>query len=121
MTICIVLDGFHRGETAILANAPPVLRLYRPRTVTTCECNPDSFYESGPTEPAIDVLKIAFRSIDGEVALYSTDGKSAHILSRGWVQRQDAVPFYREQELLYVGCRDHRAWPTVPLIEEGSK
>lgn len=113
MTTCIVLDGWHKGETVILASAPTTLRLYRPPVVTTCECNPDSYCESGPTDEHIDTLKLAFRSIDGETALYSTDGKSGHIVgAREWVVPADkAGYFYKPQALLYVGCRDHRAWP----------
>lgn len=110
MTTCIVLDGWHRGETLILADAPPTIKLYRPRVTTVCECNPDSTYETEPATARVDTLLLAFRSVDREVALYSTDGKSHHILARGWVMRQDSGPFYKEHELLYVGCRDHRAF-----------
>lgn len=107
-----MLNGWHRGETLILSDAPPTIRLYRPRVMTTCECNPDSYYESGPTDATIDTLLLAFRSVDREVALYSTDGKSRHIMDRGWVTRQENEGwFYKPHELLYVGCRDHRAWP----------
>lgn len=113
MTTCIVLDGWHKGETLILNGAPSTIRLYRPPVVTTCYCNPDSYYESGATTEKVDVLQLAFRSVDGEVALYSTDGKSHHILAREWVARADDALgfFYKPQALLYVGCRDHRAWP----------
>lgn len=107
---CIVLDGFHKGETAILPSAPPILNLYRPPTVTTCECNPDSYYETDVSGARIDSLKLAFRSIDGATALYSTDGKSSHILNRGWIMRKGGGNFYRDNELIHVHCRDERAW-----------
>jgi len=111
--LCIVLDGWHLGETLMLPSpAPPSINLYRPRVVTTCECSPNDYYESAPTSAAFDTLKLAFRSIDGETALYSTDGSSRPITNRGWVAPRDGrAMFYKPNDLLYVGCRDHRAWP----------
>jgi len=110
MTTCIVLDGWHKGETVLLDKPWPTLRLLRPPVVTECWCNEEVPYISDVTTQRIDTLLLAFRSVDGEVALYSTDGKSCHILDRAWTQKADGGPFYREQELIYVGCRDRRAW-----------
>jgi hypothetical protein len=118
--LCIVLDGWHTGETLILPAAPPSINLYRPSVVTTCECNPDSYYESESSAAQIDRLLLAFRSIDGETALYTTDGKSRAITARGWVAPKDGGMFYKPTELLYVGCRDHRAWPEYSIQENKS-
>lgn len=105
MIRCIVLDGWHKGHMVDLPEPRQVISLIRPRVITFDDCCDGS--EVADVSSNKHDYSLAFRSVDGEVALYSTDGKSKHIYNqRDWITTADGK--WAEQPL-YVGIHDPRA------------
>lgn len=105
----VILDGWHRGEVIRLPNPGPTVRLLKPPVITVCDCNadfaPDEF---GPTDSEMITYHVAFLSVDGDVALYSTNGKSMNFFDR-FIHHYQAKPYSRTETLRF-GCHDPKAW-----------
>jgi hypothetical protein len=111
MVHCIIIDGWHKGHMIDMPELRMIISLIRPPVVTIDDCCDGSEVANVPTGK-VD-YQLAFRSIDGDVALYSTNGKSSQIYEfRDWIMPVDSN--WREQPL-HVGIHDPRA-----VMEAGS-
>ena len=113
---CIVLDGWHKGHQVVLPDVLPTLSLIRPEVVTMDYCCDGEEFTRAPSNR--HDYKLAFYSVDGKTALYSTDGSSKPITKRDWI-----VPNAKNwaEQPLYVGMHDPRsvtAPPSPPVTKE---
>lgn len=105
---CIILDGWHKGEMFDVAEARPDVRLPRPAYTIVCECDPYQPQQEYPQESRMDTYSLAFRSLDGQVALYSLGGKSDAVWRNvgNLIRRERPVGLHT----IYIDCHDERAW-----------
>lgn len=118
MVNCIVLDGWHKGHMIRLPNTPQEIHLLRPRTITIDDCCDGEKVADIPKGQ--DTYILAMGSIDGDTALYSSDGSSKSM----WENKRWVVPNDKNwiEEDLYVGIHDHRASvDSSSLIRNGDK
>lgn len=105
---CIVIDGYHRGHAVEMQNPPQNLRLIRPHTTTIDDCCDGEI--AWETEKGISEYKAAFKSFDGDVILYSTDGSSKEMTKYGgrtnWWHKEGYQDY---DEPIMVGIHDPRA------------
>lgn len=105
----IILDGWHKGEVITWHKPEQVIRLLKPPVITACDCrsltDPEDF---GPSEPEEITYQCAFRSVDGEVALFSRSGKSMDFFDNFAHVYQKNI--YSRTEPLYFNCHDAKAW-----------
>ena len=98
----------------------PEIKLVKPKTVTVCDC--DYFESMISGKPASEkdgdrfefpeeqrTYKVAFTSPDGEVALFSTSGRSMDIFNSGFDRAFRDKPF-GPNEVLYFGCHEANAF-----------
>ncbi|MEA2417458.1 MAG: hypothetical protein QOI58_4115 [Thermoanaerobaculia bacterium] len=106
----IIIDGWHRGEVINWHSPQPEIKLLKPKCVTVCDCDgPGSgLGDEFTTGPEKISYRCAFRSEDGEVALFSTSGKSMDIF-KGFDHAYRKNPYARN-EVLTFGCHDENAW-----------
>lgn len=109
----IVIDGFHKGHVVDLSNPAPPIKLIKPKTITICDCDePGSMQGEHFNFDSSEIsYRCAFKSIDGNVALYSQSGESAAIFDSGFAHVWREKPWGRD-EVLYFGCHDFHAWQT---------
>jgi hypothetical protein len=109
MTI-IIIDGRHKGEVINWHRPAPEIKLLKPKSVTVCDCeDPGSSIGDKFATGAEEIsYRCAFRSEDGEVALFSTSGKSIDIF-KGFDHAYRKTPYGRN-EVLTFGCHDEKAW-----------
>jgi hypothetical protein len=116
----IIIDGWHKGHVLDWRKPMPEIQLLRPKTVTVCDCDDFESIISGKPASEKDgerfefpkeqiTYKVAFTSPDGEVALFSTGGKSTDIFGAGFDRAFRDRPF-GPNEVLYFGCHDAQAF-----------
>ncbi len=112
----IIIDGWHKGHVLDWHRPSPAVTLLKPKTVTVCDCDdPDPRPASRRSGERFEfpeeqiTYKVAFTSPDGEVALFSTSGRSMDIFNAGFDRAFRDKPF-GPNEVLYFGCHDPRAF-----------
>lgn len=84
-----------------------VIRLFKPKTVTSCNCHSDVYDEVESPSQTLE-YKLCMISLDRKVALYSTTGNSLEILeNRDWIVREK---WYQQTEPLLLNCHDPKAF-----------
>lgn len=103
----IIIDGWHKGQVIDWHAPEKEIKLLKPRTVTICDCDLDKkeIFDSGPEEL---VYRCAFRSEDGDVALFSTTGKSRDIFGE-FIHAFKDHPYGRNETLTF-GCHDEKGF-----------
>lgn len=104
---CLVVDGYHKGHLVDLPNIVPVLRLPRPITRTICDD-----YDEAPdiyeVEAGVNDYVLAFKSVDGKMAIYSVDGSSKTLIdNRDFITYENGSRW--KDTPVIVGCHDERA------------
>jgi hypothetical protein len=113
----IIIDGFHKGHVLDWHKPMREIKLLKPKTITVCDCDDPAF-----GTPPIDrngerfkydmqeiAYKVAFTSPDGEVALFSTSGKSMDIFNANFDRAFRDTP-WGPNEVLYFGCHDKNSF-----------
>lgn len=103
---CIILDGWHKGEMFSRPDAAPEIKLLRPAHTIICDCDPESqeYFEQDATT---ETYALAFRSIDGQTALYSKSGNS----DAAWRNIGNLIRRERPIGLhTVIDCHDEQAW-----------
>src|SRR6267378_2708212 len=105
----IIIDRFHMGHVVDWPEPTPEIKLLKPKTITLCDCNgPEEDQERFEFDAQEVAYRAAFTSPDGEVALFSTSGKSMDIFNCGFDRAFRDKPYGRN-ETLYFGCHDYNA------------
>jgi len=104
----IIIDGFHKGHVIDMPNPSPTIKLIKPKTITVCDCDePDlSRFEYDSAEIT---YQCAFKSLDGNVALFSQKGDSLSLFDSGFGHVWREKPWNKD-ETLYFGCHDYHSW-----------
>lgn len=79
MITCIVLDGWHRATVIRLPQYTPVLRLPRTRSFRITKSGVQGYPDDR------DEYRACFHAVDGQIVLYSMDGRSDVFLCRDWI------------------------------------
>lgn len=103
---CLVINGWHKGHQVVLPEALLNLRLPRPAVTTVCNCSYDrEVFEAAPN---VDEYRLAFTSIDREVAIYTVDGSSRPMIdNRDWLTWPNDKPW--KDSPITVNCHDPQA------------
>lgn len=106
---CLVLDGWHRGSMHTIPFPGQYLRLMKPLSHTLCDCDPE-FLSSIGRGPEVLEYKLAAKSEDGKMALYSRLGDLLRPMETGrdWIV-DDPMRAPRPQAIRY-NCQEERAW-----------
>lgn len=110
---CIVLDGWHKGHTVVLPGVQQTISLLKPKTITIDDCCDGEMV--GVDRDLRKDYRLAFVSVDQEIALYTVDGTSKAITQRDWI-----TPANKNwvEEPLFVGIHDPRSVINYATIEE---
>lgn len=103
----IIIDGYHKGQVIDWHKPMPTIRLLKPKSITVCDCDyPDT--ETFENDKDEIEYKCAFRSVDNEVALFSTTGKSMDIFN-GFSYQWQKEPWHPDTVFEF-NCHDARAF-----------
>jgi hypothetical protein len=96
----IILDGFHQGH-AIRVEYMPTIKLLKPRNLTVDYCCDNEITVNDPISSYVEYKEV-FRAVDGDVVLYSEDGKS-HDFIQMFKKREVTSKSWTEYTTIYFG------------------